>query len=238
MLTFLRKIRRSLVESESIGKYLVYALGEIALVVVGILIALQINNWNEWRKDRKVERKILINIQNNIKANINGLNYWVDYYESNPISSQIIIEHFENNYAYHDSLSSHLSVALFKGVTPEIASPGFEALKNKGFDIIVDEELKDKIIQLYEIIFPNHRDRVAFVMTDKERIDEYIDRNFLRVEDKFVPINPTGLMKDKYFHSLIIKINNDRKYILERIIIARDAAENILELVDKELEQK
>ena len=80
MLTFLRKIRRSLIISGSIkkpaspvsggqsfwrrraGRYLLYAIGEIALVVIGILIALQINNWNEWRKDRITEKHTLESI--------------------------------------------------------------------------------------------------------------------------------------------------------------------------------
>tara|TARA_B100000497_G_C7695677_1_gene424750 strand:- start:231 stop:434 length:204 start_codon:yes stop_codon:yes gene_type:complete len=66
MLTFLRKIRKSLIESGSSRKYLLYAVGEIALVVIGILIALQINNWNEFRKDRKVENDILREIITNI----------------------------------------------------------------------------------------------------------------------------------------------------------------------------
>jgi hypothetical protein len=52
MLTFFRKIRKSLIDGSSARKYVLYAIGEIALVVIGILIALQINNWNEWRKDR------------------------------------------------------------------------------------------------------------------------------------------------------------------------------------------
>lgn len=51
MFTFLRKIRRSFIDSGSTSKYLLYAIGEIALVVIGILIALQINNWNEGRKN-------------------------------------------------------------------------------------------------------------------------------------------------------------------------------------------
>ena len=61
MLTFLRKIRRSLIESGSTQKYLLYAIGEIALVVIGILIALQINNWNE---DSKNEKMSAVYIQN------------------------------------------------------------------------------------------------------------------------------------------------------------------------------
>ena len=54
MFTFLRKIRKSLIESGSTGKYLVYAVGEIALVVIGILIALQVNNWNENQKNESL----------------------------------------------------------------------------------------------------------------------------------------------------------------------------------------
>ena len=53
MLTFLRKIRKSLIYKGSSQKYFVYAVGEIALVVIGILIALQINNWNEGRRSNK-----------------------------------------------------------------------------------------------------------------------------------------------------------------------------------------
>ena len=51
MLTFFRHIRKSLLGSGQVRKYLVYAIGEIALVVIGILIALQINNWNQQRID-------------------------------------------------------------------------------------------------------------------------------------------------------------------------------------------
>ena len=51
MLKFFRKIRYNYMEQNKTGKYFKYAIGEIALVVIGILIALQINNWNEARKE-------------------------------------------------------------------------------------------------------------------------------------------------------------------------------------------
>ena len=70
MLTFLRRIRRSLIESGSPRKYLLYAIGEIALVVIGILIALQINNWNEREKLLKKEKEILLLLEEELHDNI------------------------------------------------------------------------------------------------------------------------------------------------------------------------
>ena len=57
MIKFFRHIRRSLINENKMGKYFKYAIGEILLVVIGILIALQINNWNEHRKSLTQERK-------------------------------------------------------------------------------------------------------------------------------------------------------------------------------------
>lgn len=59
MLTFLRKIRKSLSTSGSTRRYFLYSIGEIFLVVVGILIALQINNWNQKRINRSYEKDYL-----------------------------------------------------------------------------------------------------------------------------------------------------------------------------------
>ena len=55
MIKFFRHIRQNLIMENKTGKYLKYAVGEIVLVVIGILIALQVNNWNE---NRKTEIKI------------------------------------------------------------------------------------------------------------------------------------------------------------------------------------
>ena len=68
MIKLFRNIRRSLIQENKMGKYFKYAIGEILLVVIGILIALQINNWNELRKERQKEKAFLkeINLDDNI----------------------------------------------------------------------------------------------------------------------------------------------------------------------------
>ena len=59
MIQFFRKIRQRLLNENKLTKYLLYAIGEIFLVVIGILLALQINNWNDLRKQKQKEKFIL-----------------------------------------------------------------------------------------------------------------------------------------------------------------------------------
>ena len=75
MLPFFKKIRRNLIGNDEFHKYLKYAIGEIALLVVGILIALQINNWNDKRLERKEEVKILKSIKNDLDNTIHELQF-------------------------------------------------------------------------------------------------------------------------------------------------------------------
>ena len=67
---FFNKIRQRLIAQDKIKKYLVYAIGEILLVVLGIIIALQVNNWNENRKVRNNEVNILNELQSDLKFNL------------------------------------------------------------------------------------------------------------------------------------------------------------------------
>ena len=82
MIKFFRHIRKSLLMENKtspndsggrVGKYFKYALGEIILVVIGILIALQINNWNQDRLEQKREQKILTDLKIEFDANFNDL---------------------------------------------------------------------------------------------------------------------------------------------------------------------
>ena len=74
MIKFFRKIRQNLLSEGKTGKYFKYAIGEIVLVVIGILIALQINNWNIKVKEKNTERLNLIALKEEFKENKNELN--------------------------------------------------------------------------------------------------------------------------------------------------------------------
>ena len=117
MITFLRKIRMSLVESLSanegaakqasgtIRKYLIYAIGEIALVVIGILIALQINNWNESRKSKKEFQQSLLALSEDIKNDTSNIQSNIRSLERQVSASTLLIPILESkNPKFSDSL--------------------------------------------------------------------------------------------------------------------------------------
>ncbi len=75
MILFFRKFRKKTLTKSRFGKYLLYAIGEIILVVIGILIALQINNWNEERKSKIKEYIYLEGIKVDLESDIEFINY-------------------------------------------------------------------------------------------------------------------------------------------------------------------
>ena len=74
MIKFFRKIRQNLLTENKFSKYLIYAIGEIILVVIGILIALQINNWNENRKANIKEMANLKSLKSELVISLEELN--------------------------------------------------------------------------------------------------------------------------------------------------------------------
>ncbi len=79
MINFFRGLRRRLLAENNVSRYLLYAVGEIILVVIGILIALQINNWNQDRLDRNEEQNYYRNIKRQLTEDQHGIIGSVDY---------------------------------------------------------------------------------------------------------------------------------------------------------------
>jgi hypothetical protein len=73
MIKFFRKIRQKLLSENKLSKYLIYAIGKIILVVIGILIALQINNWNEEHKINNIRTQKLSQIESDLRADVISL---------------------------------------------------------------------------------------------------------------------------------------------------------------------
>jgi len=95
MLIFLRKIRQKLVKENKAKTYLLYAIGEIILVVIGIMIAVQINNWNAQKNTRNKELHYLENIKIDLKNNIGTITSVITKRTKDVESAGQIIAHLE-----------------------------------------------------------------------------------------------------------------------------------------------
>ncbi|MDU8885264.1 DUF6090 family protein [Yeosuana sp. MJ-SS3] len=105
MLKFFRKIRQQLITNGRAKKYFLYAIGEIILVVVGILIALQINNWNENRKDRILEKEYLNRILVDIKSDQELLKvYTIDRYARKVECLEKTKAYYQGDYIITDTI--------------------------------------------------------------------------------------------------------------------------------------
>src|SRR5690349_7547424 len=93
MLKILRNIRQNLVSTNKVGAYLLYAAGEIVLIVIGILFALSISNWNDERKTRGREEYFLSKITSNLNDDIKHFKLVIEYEKkvANDLDSILII---------------------------------------------------------------------------------------------------------------------------------------------------
>ena len=92
MIKFFRKIRHKLLTENEFSKYLIYAIGEIFMVVIGILLALQINNWNQSRKTEALEKSVLTDLRNELNANISRLDSIINERENVLAAGRLVLE--------------------------------------------------------------------------------------------------------------------------------------------------
>jgi len=83
MIKFFRKIRQNLIMKNKTSKYFKYAIGEIILVVIGILIALSINNWNEARKTNIKEQNLIAALKHEFQLNLDEINLIIEINNNN-----------------------------------------------------------------------------------------------------------------------------------------------------------
>ena len=222
MLSYLRKIRKSLIEAGSTKRYLLYAVGEIALVVIGILIALQVNDWNENRKLGIQEKTLLTELRNTIIADYDIINMGIDGNKKTQRSCTIILSHLEQNLSYHDSLALHFE-RTNQWWRILIRTNAFERLKQFGMDFIKDDTTKNKISDLYER-------NLSFGVTLDERqslfhyttitpilieLFESIDKTWNEPKNGNVPLDYEKLKSNEKYKTILRTTIGDRAYYNE-----------------------
>ncbi|NKI30947.1 DUF6090 family protein [Croceivirga thetidis] len=231
MLKFFRKIRQKLLSENKFSKYLLYAVGEIVLVVIGILIALQINNWNEAKKSKEKERQVLTEILSDLQYTLENCDYVIHRRENNlkkTIQSQkMIIAIIDSNQQYHDSLGIYFR-ASYAYDEVDYKTSGYQSLVSIGTDLINDAEIRAKIGKFYTSSISETKETFNEVKLDFHNyMIDYFREKFTseNVDSAIKPLHPNdfeALKKDKgYRQSLLTFLEVNQAY-LERLEYMQD----------------
>jgi len=219
------------------GKYLKYAIGEIALVVIGILIALSINNWNEWRKERGTEREVLEDVANDLERNCEILVKVVEINDNADRSADLIISMIDQDQSVIDSLPTHLHFARLEATTRlSLSLAGYEVLKNQGFDIILSDTLKDAILDLYETSYPRMIKFADYVEGARLDRHKFINQHFItELGGLLTPIDLDELLDNINYFIFLKRLKQDRYAINNRAKNSLQKTQGVLQLIRDEL---
>ncbi|SDS23213.1 hypothetical protein SAMN04515667_1707 [Formosa sp. Hel1_31_208] len=214
------------------GKYFKYAIGEIILVVIGILIALQINNWNENKKQREFELKMLTEIQSALESDIDYFHRLEIRLQKLDSSANKFIRLVHEKATFNDTLYKNGRSRWYylrTGINLQFNPGPYEALKSSGIDKVSNNNLRNSLVDFYDFRFPTY---IAFI--------NYYDKGY----DKDVA-TLTSFLGKPYTESVNGEIKVYSKFpenLLEQteflLLLTRlkSRASNSINIIDKSIE--
>ena len=181
MLSFFRRIRKGLINTGAITKYALYAAGEVLSVMIGILLALSINNWNEEKINKKLEFEIINEIESNLQFDLSELQADIYGWTIIDESFDFIIDYVTKNTHPNQYFSRKASsLRLTPHFEPNIS--GYTLLSSKGVERISNDSLRKSITILYETKYP------YYLKYEAERIQYRLLYTMPKIEHYFVMI--------------------------------------------------
>ena len=249
MISVFRKIRQSLLAKNNVSRYLMYALGEILLVMIGILLALQVNNWNEERKLKTRIDSTLRNVVFDLEADTTTAGTIIKFYEENQKNSAKILQGEITMDNYRECPQCMNLVTIYQPFN--IQTKGHELLKdlvndqtNEADSLIMDI---NKFYAIFEPVIEKNNDRMEGVVMknfeDFEKFPWFVDMALGRLNNDLIEyfVLSEDYKKRVAFHAMLAVGNHlavTRQYkstaaeLLERIN-KRLGKDNVVEEVDE-----
>ena len=250
MIKFFRHIRQTLIMENKTSKYFKYAIGEIILVVIGILIALQINNWNEDRKTRQSEIKYLTNIKLDIERDLVALDTQIKLRKNKFATTESLISHIDGVKPISDL--DVLSKNVFSTINEERFTPNnstYTELTSSGnLSLIENDSIKRLLLELEEL----YKDNQFGIEHEAFEYKEYINKQLFKFVDmdklkkafyKKVSAKNYGL-NFKHFDNLLKSLeykngltisNTISQIFIESYEEIKNKSTKLLEIIKKEL---
>ena len=247
MIKFFRNIRQKLLAEGKTTNYLKYAIGEIVLVMIGILLALQINNWNETRKDRVFEVKMLSEIRNALENDIVSFERSVLRLHKLDSATNVMAEHIYKQSTFVDSLyykGESRWYYLRAGIQYQYNRGPYEAIKSSGIDRISNDSLRNKLIKLYDFDFPRHEELTKWFDKDYEKqnvkLSSFLGDTKVILDNgqyDFERTFPEDLFSNKEFITLVGSIRSRGKSVGRYLKTIIPKMEEIIAQINHEINQ-
>ncbi len=202
MLKFFRKIRQQLLSENQFTKYLLYAIGEILLVMIGILLALQVNTWNETKKNQKVVHNLYENILTSLEGDSIDLVNVIERVNRGLESKRLLME---NSY---DSLITKYSIEELGRIVFGTSAVGFsffprygayDQITNNGFlPLLRSEKVKNSLVELYERTYKRYEHIDAEVEKNRFQLYPIISGDLQTFTPVFQLRLPEGFDQEKF----------------------------------------
>jgi hypothetical protein len=240
MLSLFRKFRLSLLKQQKITQYLTYAVGEIFLVVIGILIALQINTWNELRKVREYEVKMLKELKATLEKDRWYFSTQIPRLANKQNAANRLLSMFENKEENLDTLNRYFSNLRFE-VTFQYNSGAYGSIKSGGIDKVSNDSIRAKMAGIYEFLIPRtdkvieglaaseeDENKLVQALTEREIIT--MENGEKSIQSRFT--DPKAIYREEFLHLIQIQKRNTfvTKSRLESLIPPLDELIQLLEM--------
>ncbi|RMA67525.1 DUF6090 family protein [Ulvibacter antarcticus] len=249
MIKFFRKIRQKMLTENNFSKYLIYAIGEIVLVIIGILIALQINNWNINQSNLKESSEFVNRLKAEIKSNIGFTNEEIKRTENQKRSSLAILKMFNEDITKLSSrtFDSLISICMANGNmdfrngtlneglnTGKVALIKSDSLKSMlyGLPSLVEEvRIGEKYCNddLNQYFYPFIYEHISFRQMDSEH-SKYAEQIG---PSKFSNHNNLDVLNILKFESLIDNIFFNSNFQIGNYLKLKSELENLYKLMEE-----
>ena len=236
MIRLFRKIRQKLLSDNNYGIYILYASGEIILVVIGILLALQIDNWNDERRELTKETELLGELKENLFEDISQLGQAIKYQEQRILDIGRLVDHLESFLPYEDTLKSYF-VTVRHLEAYEINKSGYETLKNTGFELLSSKTLKKEITYYYDI-YVNHWSEVVSRLNVEQRsgLNRYRLSKYAEYEGDYDRFYFNMSSQDRFYvNYLKSRISWKKNYINDICSPTIEKAERLITFIEEEI---
>lgn len=184
MIKFFRKIRQKLLSEGKTGKYFKYAIGEIILVMIGILLALEVNEWNNEKNRVKAEVAIIEQLKVDLIESKNELIPLIERLEFSAEASAFVCHSFWKNKTPNDSIINYLIKPLGTTVYSPVLGTAKSLINSGNLSLIKSNTLKNEITVYVE--------RVEYNLKDINRYEETYYRKGIESINDVIPIQSLG----------------------------------------------